>query len=215
MAFTEQEQKVAATLKLDYGSHDGEFKTSIEGGANLLDGWMKVEHWDRKVCVMEFVNFIRHGVVDDDPPCVSKVIRNICIERNDEGTTKGILPALKRIAPEVIHTAPTRMSARGDRVLRDISNKEFKAAESERREMVGEFKKHWELTHKDNPEFADGELFNFAMPSVREFNAFLRKLIAVGKFEPVPDAGGSGCGPAGCAVDPVERGDGLGHIGSS
>lgn len=191
MGFSREEQKVARTLELSHGGHDYDWLMSQDDYKPLYPGIdaAPVDEWDRKVCVMEFVNFVRHGVVDDKPPCVSAVIRDICIERNDEARDEPVVfAALRKIAPELIHTAPTRISGKTGKTVTDLRNPTYRAAERERKRIRDAFVDRWCNRH-GYYDWADE--FDTGVLSVRSFNALIRELIAVAKFEPALPEGGA------------------------
>lgn len=133
---------------------------------------------NKQVCIMEAINYIQHGIINDTPPCVSETITGLMIDRNDTITNDKERNKLKKLAPEIVHTAPTKR-AKGGIVVTATDNKQYKAAEAKRHAIEAAFRE--KAVGKDS--WGYDRYRDPSTCSVREFNALIRKLAAVAKFE--------------------------------
>jgi hypothetical protein len=90
---------------------------------------------DKQLCIMELVNVVQRGKVSDDPPCVSRTIRNVAIQINDECANDISRAQLKKLVPKLIHTAPTRHVSQ-TRVVTAEGNREYLQAEKKRGDLL-------------------------------------------------------------------------------
>jgi hypothetical protein len=124
-----------------------------------------------QACIMEAISYIQHGRIVDNPPCVSSAITGLMIERNDN---VGVVErqALKRLVPDIIHTAPTHVDV-SKRVVTFTFDPAYVKAEEERYKIIKDF----EDKHDRSIESIIPGL------SVRQFNKLIRDLANVAKFE--------------------------------
>lgn len=147
------------------------------GGHSHLTQDEVADH-NKQVCIMEAINYVQHGIIDDAPPCVSYTIVGLMIDRNDTITNDKERNKLKKLAPEIVHTAPTKR-AKGGRVVTAMGNKRYKAAEAKRQAIEVAFRE--KAVGKDS--YGYDCYRDPATCSVREFNKLIRELAAVAKFE--------------------------------
>jgi hypothetical protein len=128
----------------------------IEGGG-AHDGKLPT---DKGICIMEACAYIlgydgeegdRVGVgITDRPPCTSKIIQDAMIGLNDSWDNQAQRNKLKKLIPYIINTAPTRWEKVPQRLLRkggpperlvqDVADKRYKAAEEERKRILDALK---------------------------------------------------------------------------
>lgn len=127
-----------------------------------------------ETCIMEAISYIRHGVIDDQPPCVSQSIGSLMMRRNDSPISDEDRNKLKLLAKDIINTAPTRKTPTG-RLRQDKRNREYRKAERQRQAMLCEF--------YSTSSFTDHGYGGISKVPVRVFNRLVRDLAAVAKFE--------------------------------
>jgi hypothetical protein len=157
--------KILNALKLDVGSH----RSMDQSERDLAD---------MQVCVMEAVNYIQHRHIGDDPPCVSKVITDLMIARNDS-VGHDERQALKCLVPDIIHTAPTEKCV--GRVVTATRNRSYMRAEADRAATVNDFVQAWNRKRSDYDYDEIEDIVDEL--SVRKFNKLIRELADVARFE--------------------------------
>lgn len=159
---------------------EGKFK--VAEGAQGKSGLMN----EKQACIMELTAYILgYDDINDSPPCTSATIRDFMIEINDNVSDRR-RAQLKKVIPDVINTAPIyyRSKTAFARPLTRTGDREYKAAEKQRQQMIDEFLK----THGKQDKYGDLEdnrhIFKrISMPKLTEF---IRELANVAHFDAPP-----------------------------